>query len=126
MYRPARIPRAVPHQDAAPVAEGRQSVAAGLAALFPEATPVRIPVRVTAQRGHAQRLVENTVIEFGTAREVLFASCLPLEFEDRVLIENSDSSLQVEAAVVAVKLRDGRKAVAARFLAEVSNWIIKP
>ena len=117
----------MPHQDAVSVPESRvESVAAGLAALFPEATPVRIPVRVTARRGPAQMLVENTVIEYGTAREVLFASFLPLEFEDRVLIENSDRSLQVEAAVVAVKVRDGRKAVAARFLAEVSNWIIKP
>jgi len=106
--------------------EGRESVAAGLAALFPQATPVRIPVRVTARRGTAQMLAENTVIEFGTTREVLFSSCLPLEFEDRVFIENSDRSLQVEATVVAVKLRDGRKAVAARFLSEVSNWIIKP
>ena len=87
---------------------------------------MRIPVRVTARRGPAQTLAENTIIEFGTAREVLFASSLPLEFEDRVLIENSDRSLQVEAAVVAVNVRDGRKAVAARFLAEVSNWIIKP
>jgi len=120
------MPTTVPKQDAVSVAEGRQpSVAAGLAALFPAATPVRIPVRVTAQRGDAQKLVENTVIEFGTAREVLFASSLPLEFEDRVRIENSDGSLQVEAAVVAVKVRDGRKAVAARFLAEVSNWIIQ-
>jgi len=117
----------VPYEDAVSVTEGRrESVAAGLAAMFPHATPVRIPVRVTAVRGHAQALEENTVIEFGTAREVLFASSLPLEFEDRVRIENSDGSLQVEATVVAVKLRDGRKAIAARFLAEVSNWIIKP
>ena len=119
----------VPHSDAVSISiadSRRQSETAGLAALFPQATPVRIPVRVTARRGPAQTLAENTIIEFGTAREVLFASSLPLEFEDRVLIENSDRSLQVEAAVVAVNVRDGRKAVAARFLAEVSNWIIKP
>jgi len=107
-------------------APGRpQSVAAGLAELFPQATPVRIPVRVSALRGRAQKLEENTVIEFGTAREVLFASVLPLEFEDHVQIENSDRSLLAEAAVVAVTFHNGRKAVAARFLKEVSNWIIK-
>jgi len=103
----------------------RTSAAAGLAALFPEATAVRIPVRVTALRGQSQPLEEQTVIEYGTAREVLFASALPLEFEDRVQIENSDSSLQAEATVVAVQFEAGRKAVAARFLREVSNWIIK-
>lgn len=106
--------------------ERRSSAAAGLAALFPAATAVRIPVRVTALRGQAAVLEEHTVIEYGTAREVLFSSILPLEFEDRVQIENSDSSLQAEATVVAVQFEAGRKAVAARFLKEVSNWIIKP
>jgi hypothetical protein len=117
----------VGHREPVTIAQSRrQSVAAGLAELFPEATPVRIPVRVSALRGPAQKLEENTVIEFGTAREVLFGSSLPLEFEDHVQIENSDRSLQAEAAVVAVTFHNGRKAVAARFLTEVSNWIIKP
>jgi len=104
----------------------RPSAAAGLVSLFPAAIPVRIPVRVTALRGDAAALEEHTVIEYGTAREVLFVSALPLEFEDRVQIENSDSSLQAEATVVAVQYEAGRKAVAARFLRDVSNWIIKP
>ena len=93
--------------------------------MFPEATAVRIPVRVTALRGNARALAERTVIEFGTAHEVLFDSVLPLEFEDHVQIENSDSSLRAEATVVAVQYDGRRKAVAARFLREVSNWIIK-
>jgi hypothetical protein len=109
--------------DAAPSA--RQSTAAGLARIFPEATAVRIPVRVTALRGVARDVQENTVIEFGTTREVLFASGLPLEFDDRVHVENSDGSLQADASVVAVQFHDGRRAVAARFLSEVNNWIIK-
>jgi len=124
---PLRIKDAVPLKDSvATPRNNRQSVAAGLAALFPQATAVRIPVRVTALRGQAAQLQENTVIEFGTAHEVLFASSLPLEFEDHVQIETSDRSLQAEAAVVAVQFHDGRKAIAARFLAEVRNWIIKP
>jgi hypothetical protein len=117
----------VPQKDAvANPTQPRPSAAAGLAALFPEATAVRIPVRVTALWGQARKLEEHTVIEYGTAREVLFASTLPLEFEDRVQIENSDSSLLAEATVVAVQFEAGRKAVAARFLRDVSNWIIKP
>lgn len=97
-----------------------------LAQLFPTALPVRIPVRVTAFSSGRRRLHEQTMIEFGTAQEILFASKLPLEFEDRVRLENSDGSLNTRAIVVAVRYHGGRKAVAARFLGEVENWIIKP
>lgn len=101
-------------------------MAADLAGMFPEATPVRLRVRVKALRPSALPLEEITWIEFGTAHELLFASTLPLEFEDRVRIENADGSFRADAAVVAVQVHNGRKAVAARFLGEVSNWIIQP
>jgi len=87
---------------------------------------VRLPVRVMALGSGQRRLEEHTVIEFGTAREVLFTSTLPLEFEDRVRVLNSDGSLDAQATVVAVRYHDGRKAVAVRFVGEVGNWIIKP
>jgi hypothetical protein len=103
-----------------------QTCVVKLAQLFPSATPVRIPVRVTTLGAGRRRLQEQTVIEFGTAHEVLFASTLPLEFEDRVRVLNSDGSLDACATVVAVRYHDGRKAVAARFITEVGNWIIKP
>lgn len=96
-----------------------------LARLFPSASPVRIPVRVMTLNGSRKRLQENTVIEFGTDREVVFASTLPLEFEDRIRLLNSDGTLDTHANVIAVRYHDGRKAVAARFAAEVGNWIIK-
>jgi hypothetical protein len=98
-----------------------------LAQLFPGVSAVRIPVRVsTAVMNGRRRLEEQTVIEFGTAREVLFSSTLPLEFEDPVRVENSDGSLDTRATVVAVRYHNGGKAVAVRFLGEVENWIIKP
>jgi len=97
-----------------------------LAHLFPSASPVRIPVRVISHGDGERLLQEQTVIEFGTAHEILFSSTLPLEFEDCVRVVNSDGSLDARATVVAVRYHDGRKAVAARFLAEVGNWIIKP
>lgn len=96
-----------------------------LARLFPSALPVRIPVQIAALPAGRRRLHEQTVIEFGTAREVLFASTLPLEFEDRVRLVNSDGSFDARAMVVAVRYHDGTKAVAARFLENVENWIIK-
>src|SRR5438094_4292500 len=101
-----------------------KSLVAGLAQFFPEASPVRIPVRVVGlKRGIA--LSEDTVIEFGTPQEALFSSTLPLEFEDHVKLENSDGSLSAEATVVAVQYQEGRTAIAARFVREIANWIIK-
>lgn len=97
-----------------------------LAELFPTASRVRLPVRVTTLSAGRRRLQEQTVIEFGTPHEVLFASALPLEFEDQLRLVNSDGSLDARATVVAVRYYDGRKAVAARFRGEIGNWIIKP
>jgi len=97
-----------------------------LAELFPDATAVRIPVQVATIGSGRLHLHEQAVIEFGTAAEVLFSSTLPLEFEDRVQLSNSDGSLDAQATVVAVRYHDGRKAVAARFAGQVGNWIIKP
>src|SRR2546423_15417680 len=81
---------------------------AELARFFPEATPVRIPVEltrssntnggVTATPGVQAGVLESTVIEFGTAREVLFACTTPLEFADILRLRNSDCSLDTEAS----------------------------
>lgn len=102
-----------------------ESCVARLAQFFPEAIPVRIPVRVSRPGGKPATVTEATVIEFGTPQEVLFASGLPLDFEDRVHLENSDGSLIIEAEVVAMQLHQGKTAIAARFLKSVANWIIK-
>ena len=102
-----------------------ESCVAKLAEFFPQAIPVRIPVRVSRPGGKRASAEENVVIEFGTPQEVLFASGLPLDFEDRLHLENSDGSLRIEAEVVAMQLHDGKTAVAARFLKNVNNWIIK-
>jgi hypothetical protein len=117
------------------------STVADLARFFPEATPVRIPVQLTrshtaadikktsakAQEGTVPEsvLLESTVIEFGTPREVLFACTMPLEFADVLRLRNSDGSLDTEASVVAVQYHPGSTIVAARFRSEVPNWIVK-
>ncbi len=102
------------------------SVVGRLAKFFPQATPVRIPVTLTRVGRESGALSENTVIEFGTPREVLFASSVPLEFSETLRLQNSDSSLDAEASVVAVQYHNGRTAVAARFTREVANWNVKP
>ncbi len=103
---------------------GGESGVGKLAQYFPEAAPVRIPVRVSAF-GAADGLSENTVIEYGTPREVLFSSNLPLEFADKLRLENKDGSLRAEVFVVALQYEHGKTAVAARFLRDVPNWIVK-
>ena len=102
---------------------------AGLARFFPEATPVRIPVHLArllqSEDESATRFDESTIIEFGTPREVLFACATPLEFADVVRLRTSDGSLEVDASVVAVQYHPGQTVIAARFLKDVPNWIVK-
>ena len=102
----------------------QESPTTKLAKFFSEASPVRIPVQLT--RVGTEQASENTVIEYGTPREILFASKLPLQFADLVRVQNSDGSLDVEASVVALQYNSGRTAVAARFTRDVPNWILKP
>jgi hypothetical protein len=114
--------------DQAPAIESsiQPTVVARLARFFPHATPVRLPVRLFQGTGAAATASETTVIEFGTAQEVLFASALPLEFAETLRLQNCDGSLDAEASVVAVQYDNGRTAVAARFVRDVPNWIVKP
>jgi hypothetical protein len=109
--------------EAAAASRGLSPVA-GLAQFFPEASPVRIPVRVIGLK-QGVALSEETVIEFGTPDEALFASSLPMEFEDGVKLENTDGSLCAEAKVIAVQYQAGRTAIAARFVRHIANWIIQ-
>jgi hypothetical protein len=112
--------------DLSTTAREEQTCVEKLAAMFPQASPVRIAVCVSTSAAGRRPAQEKTLIEFGTAREVLFASSLPLEFEDRIRLQNSDGSFDARAMVVAIRYHGGKKAVAARFAQDVENWIIKP
>ncbi len=112
---------------------GQPSSVAELARFFPEATPVRIPVQMArssrpeaGQEAAPAAFSESTVIEFGTSREVLFACTTPLEFADVLRLRNADGSFDTEASVVAVQYHPGKTVIAARFLRDVPNWIVKP
>ncbi len=122
-----------------------------LARFFPDATPVRIPIKLSRTQsrdngngngnsnGNGNRdltvreresesenvFFQDTVIEFGTPHEVLFVLDRPLQFADRVLVESNDGTLHAEAFVVAVQYHLERTAVAVRFLKNVPNWIVK-
>ena len=115
----------LPHEAIAATRALQPDVAGRLAKFFPEAVPVRIPIRLSGANGQQMDFFQETVIEFGTPREVLFALERPLEFGDRVLVENRDGSLRAQATVVAVQYQPERTVVAARFVDEVPNWIVK-
>lgn len=104
------------------------SAVAGLARFFPEATPVRLPVQLARklEASASPGFSESTVIEFGTSREVFFSCTTPLEFADVLRLRNSDGSFDVDVEVVAVQYHPGQTAIAARFLGNVPNWIVKP
>ncbi|HEY4837941.1 MAG TPA: hypothetical protein VIH72_05000 [Candidatus Acidoferrales bacterium] len=106
-------------------APAKNSAVDRLVAIFPDASPVRVPVLVVASRKEGRDLKENTTIEFGTSRIVLFFSKLPLELDDKIFLRNSDGSLGIEANVIALQYEEGHRAIAARFLTEDRNWIIK-
>lgn len=88
---------------------------------------MRIPVQIAraVDLGEPASFSESTVVEFGTPREVLFTCKMPLEFADVLRMRNSDGSLDVEVSVVAVQYHPAHTVVAARFLGEVPNWIVK-
>jgi hypothetical protein len=121
------------HYHAAAPARVQDPTAVGrLAKFFPQATPVRIPIRLSRAYSNGNpgktappSFLQETVIEFGTPREVLFALDQPLEFGDRVLVESKDGALRAEGYVVAVQYHPDRTVVAARFLKDVPNWIVK-
>lgn len=105
------------------VSSGSESCAVRLAQLFPGATATHLPVQVTVLRRGGRNLHENTILEFSTEREALFVSSLPLEFEDRVRLQDADGSLKAEATVIAVQYHAGRKAVAVRFATRTRNRV---
>jgi hypothetical protein len=104
-----------------------------LAKFFPDATAVRVPIKLSRNtlngdgNGHENptTFLQNTVIEFGTPHEVLFLVDCPLEFADRIFVESNDGSIRADATVVAVQYHPQRTVVAARFLKDVPNWIVK-
>lgn len=102
-----------------------ESALLSLVELFPNATPLRIPILLGVTRGRSHLLEENAIIVFGTSEMIFFESRIPLELADRLHLRNSDGSLETEAIVVAVRVNDHQRAVAARFVAEVHNWIVQ-
>lgn len=95
-----------------------------LSRFFPGATRVRVAVQITALRGGISRLRESSVVEFATLEHAIFASGLPLEFDDKVRLEGNRKAYTVDGTVVAVQYHEDRKAVAVRFLRGPCHWMM--
>jgi hypothetical protein len=106
------------------VLDARDGELERLAQFFPDGMRVKMPVQVVRlPLGSSDSMA--TVLEYGTSREVIFRCELPVEFGDRVRLTNKDRSLDAEAEVTAVQIGASETLVAARFTAEIPNWIIK-
>jgi hypothetical protein len=105
------------------------SIVAGLARFFQDATPLRMRVQlarlIPGSDSAAAAFTESIILEFGTPREVLFECITALEFGDNLRLRYSDGVFDVTACVVAVQYHPHKTVVAARFLKEVPNWIVK-
>jgi len=95
-----------------------------LAQFFPDGTRLKVPVLVARlPLGSSESMA--TVLEYGTSREVIFRCAVPMEFGEHVRLTNRDGSLDTEAEITAVQTGVSETLVAARFVTDIPNWIIK-
>ena len=97
-----------------------------LARFFPQALPVRLSAQVSAVRSGNAKLHESVTVEFAAPDYAIFASSLPLEFDDLVRLERDGKSRKAEATVIAVQYHAGRKAVAVKFAQGPCEWVMLP
>lgn len=95
-----------------------------LARFFPGAQTLQVPVKIS-KAGNAAAM-EETVIESGTATEILFASELALDFDEIVQVRSVDGAINTTAKIVAMRFYRGKMAIAAQFQEEkVAGWVVK-
>jgi len=98
---------------------------AQLARFFPDVQPVGLPALLKLLRPGSVGVREVVVVEFGGAEKAIFTSALPLEFEDRVQLED-DRGHGMEAKVIAVQYQQEKTAVAVQILNGPFSWMKRP
>jgi hypothetical protein len=96
-----------------------------LARFFPDALPVQFHASLQWVRRGTANVKESVLVEFAGAQSAIFRSALPLEFEDRLLLER-EAGQRLEAKVVAVQYHEGRNAVAVEILNGPLSWMNRP
>lgn len=94
-----------------------------LARFFPDVRPIGLPALLTRKGSVSVR--EAVIVEFAGTERAIFTSSLPLEFADRVHLEN-ERGHRMEAKVVAVQYQDGKTAVAVQILNGPFSWMKRP
>jgi hypothetical protein len=97
-----------------------------LARFFPEVESVEVRASLTPLRAGSGRVCESVQVEFASAEKVIFQSSLPLEFNDRVQLEQANGTGKALGTVIAVQYHEGRKAVAVQFANGQPAWVKKP
>jgi hypothetical protein len=96
-----------------------------LARFFPDVRPIGLPALLTLSRNGSLSVREAVVVEFAGTERAIFNSSLPLEFEDRVHLEN-ERGHGIDAKVVAVQYGDEKIAVAVQILDGPFSWMKRP
>jgi hypothetical protein len=97
------------------LAEMELSCTEQLARFFDDVLPTGLPAVLQLLGGGSSNMREAVVIEFAGPDKAIFNSRLPLEFEDRLQIEN-DRGYRAKAKVIAARYHDGKTAVAVQFI----------
>ena len=93
-----------------------------LARFFADVRPASVQALLTLSRPGSVVVREAIVVEFASTKKAVFSSRLPLEFDDRLHLEN-DRGYGVEGKVVAVQYHNGKTAVAVEFLDGPFSWM---
>ncbi len=118
-----QIPEATNQHDAASQAAGDLALNR-LLSLYPDAKPVRIPVRVQLPpRGKNVR--ETTTIAYKTRDAAIFSMKFPLYGGETILLHHAAESGAAAAVAVALMPNGPGWAVAARFVDGTPRWILK-
>jgi hypothetical protein len=96
-----------------------------LARFFADVRSASVQALLTLSRPGSVVVREAIVIEFASAEKAIFTSRLPLEFDDRLHLED-DRGCGVEGQVIAVQYHDGKTAVAVEFLNGPFFWVKRP
>lgn len=96
-----------------------------LAKFFPHVRRFDMPAVVEVQQARSGGMRHVVSVEFASAEFAIFTSALPLEFEDRIVMEN-DRGQAVKAKVVAVQYNEGVNGIAVQILDGPFSWMNRP
>jgi hypothetical protein len=102
------------------------SGSAELARFFPGVRRVRIRAVLKPRRSLSGTVSETVIVEYAGARQVIFLSALPLEFDDLVQLQPAQGKANSDGRVIAVQYHHDHKAVAVQLANADTSWVNRP